>query len=212
LAAGYASQFGVDLPLRIRSRRVRSFASGSIDDWGRDRVERAESVDAHGQWETWSDRISVVDGNLEVHALFELWSDTSGTADGVYVDDVCFREGAVSLPSLAGKTVTGGRADAPRRGRECSGRACAGSSCCRPSFPNEADAVTGNVTVGRLQLRAARYRTRPGRPVPVKVRLRPGARRALASGARKRIALRIRARDTAGNTAVTRRRVTLRAP
>jgi hypothetical protein len=72
--------------------------------------------------------------------------------------------------------------------------------------------VTGNVTVARLQRRAARYRTRPGSPVTVKVRLRPGARRALASGSRKRVALTIRARDAAGNTAVTRSRVRLRAP
>src|SRR6185503_6563210 len=138
------------------------FASGSIDDLGTDRFERAESLDTHGQWETWSDGISVIDGDPNAHALFEVWSDTAGTADGVYIDDVRFvcrssdydaetyyfnegtsmatphvsgiaalvrsavpnatavqvaqavREGAVALPSLSGKTVTGGRADAPR--------------------------------------------------------------------------------------------------
>ena len=66
------------------------FASGSIDDWGTDRFERAESLDTHGQWETWSDGISVIDGDPDAHALFELWTDTAGVADGVYVDDVRF--------------------------------------------------------------------------------------------------------------------------
>ena len=67
------------------------FASGSIDDWGTDRwSSHVDSVDTHGQWEAWSDGISVVDGNPDVHALFEIWSDTSGTADGVYIDDVRF--------------------------------------------------------------------------------------------------------------------------
>jgi hypothetical protein len=67
------------------------FASGSIDDWGTDRLSsHVASVDTHGQWEAWSDGISVVDGNAEVHALFEIWSDTGGTADGVYIDDVRF--------------------------------------------------------------------------------------------------------------------------
>ena len=307
-----ASSYGADLTGRKGCRinysmkgRVLDgdvFASGSIDDWGTDRwTSHVGSVDTNGQWEAWSDGISVVDGNPEVHALFEVWSDTSGTADGVYIEDVRFvcrganytagsywfdegtsmatphvsaiaalaraavpaasaaqvaqaiREGAVSLPSLAGKTVTGGRADAPatiaaarRLAAQPSpapptppappapptGPGSPGPSGDRTppqarvlrarvrgqlllltiSFPNEADAVTGNVTVARLQRRAARYSTRPGRPVTVKVRLRPGARRALASGARKKIALTIRARDAAGNTAVTRSRVRLRAP
>jgi hypothetical protein len=44
------------------------------------------------------------------------------------------------------------------------------------------------------------------------VKLRPGARRALASGLRSKLALTIRARDAAGNTAVTRSRLRLRAP
>jgi hypothetical protein len=80
------------------------------------------------------------------------------------------------------------------------------------SFPNKTDAVTASVTVPKLQRGVARYRTRPGRPVTVKVRLRPGARRALASRARKKVALAIRARDSAGNAAVTRSRLPLRAP
>ena len=166
------------------------------------------------------------------------------------------REGAVSLPSLAGKTVTGGRADAPAtiaaarrlaaqpapgppappappalpapptgpgspgpsgdhtppRARVLRARLRGQLLLLTIAFPNEADAVTGNLTVARLQRRGVRYGTRPGRPVTVKVRLRPGARRALASGVRKKIALTIGARDAAGNTAVTRSRVRLRAP
>ena len=80
------------------------------------------------------------------------------------------------------------------------------------SFPGEADAVTGNVKAARLQQRPARYRTSPGKPGTVKIRLRPGARRALASRARARVVLTIRARDAAGNASVTKSRVRLRAP
>jgi hypothetical protein len=80
------------------------------------------------------------------------------------------------------------------------------------SFPNEADAVTGSVKVAKLGRGPVRYRTRPGKPATVRVKLRPGARRALASGARSKLALTIRARDAAGNTAVTRSRLRLRAP
>jgi len=273
------------------------FASGSIDDWGIDRIERAESVDTHGQWETWSDGISVVDGDPSAHALFELWSDTSGVADGVYIDDVRFacrsadytaesywfgegtsfatphvagvaalaraavpaasaiqvaqaiREGAVPLPSLAGKTVTGGRADAPatiaaaRRlaaqpppapppappapptgagtlagdqwpptARVLRARVRGQFLLLTISFPSEADAVTGNVKAARLQRRPVRYRTSPGKPVTVKLRLRPGARRALAGRSRAKVTLTIRARDQAGNAAVTKAQVRLPAP
>jgi hypothetical protein len=46
----------------------------------------------------------------------------------------------------------------------------------------------------------------------VKVRLRPGARRALASRTGAKVALTIRARDAAGNASVTKARVRLRAP
>jgi hypothetical protein len=80
------------------------------------------------------------------------------------------------------------------------------------SFPNEVDTVTGSVKAARLQHRPARYRTSPGKAVTVKVRLRPGARRALASRARARVSLTIRSRDAAGNASVTRARVRLRAP
>ncbi len=308
-----ASTNGVDLTGRqgcrinyaIRGRVLDGdlFASGTIDDWGTDRVARAESVDTHGQWETWSDGISVVDGNPEVHALFELWTDTSGTVDGVYVDDLRFvcrasnysadsywlnegtsmatphvsgvaalvraavpaasaaqvvtaiREGAAPLSSLAGKTVTGGRADAPaaiaaaRRltqaapapapapsdpgspgtpgtpgtpgdsGDHAPPRVRLGRASVRGpfmllrlSFPNEPGAVTGSVGLVKLQRGGARFRTPPGRGIVVKVRLRTAARRALASGARARAVVTIRARDTAGNTSVTRRRIRLRAP
>jgi hypothetical protein len=48
--------------------------------------------------------------------------------------------------------------------------------------------------------------------VLVKVRLQPAARRALASGTRARAVVTIRARDTAGNSSLARRRIRLRAP
>jgi len=57
--------------------------------------------------------------------------------------------------------------------------------------------------VERLAGAATRFRARPGRPVVVKVRLRRTARRAM---------LTIRATDAAGNSAVTKRGVKLRAP
>jgi subtilisin family serine protease len=159
------------------------------------------------------------------------------------------REGAVPLPSLAGKTVTGGRADAPAT--IAAARRLAGTPPPAPpappapptdpskqdagdrtpprarlvrarlrgsvlvvtiAFPTETDAVTGSVRAAKLQRRAARYRSRPGKPVTVRVKLRPGARRALASRARAKLALTIRARDAAGNTAVTTSRIKLRAP
>jgi hypothetical protein len=82
----------------------------------------------------------------------------------------------------------------------------------RLSFPNEPGAVTGSVGVVKLQRGGARFRTPPGRGIVVKVRLRTAARRALASAARARVVVTIRARDTAGNTSVTRRRIKLRAP
>jgi subtilisin family serine protease len=137
------------------------FVTGMLDHDGAGHVTYADSVDTHGEFETHSDGISVVDGDPDVHGVFQLNTDASGTADGVYVDDLRFicraseydgdsyfynegtsmatphvsgvaalvraavpgataaqvaqaiREGAVKLDSLAGKTVTGGRADAP---------------------------------------------------------------------------------------------------
>jgi Subtilase family len=258
-------------------------------------VALAESVDTHGEFETWSDGISALDGDPDVHGVFELITDGSGTADGVYVDDFRFicrasnynadsyyfnegtsmatphvsgvaalvraavpsasaaqvaaaiREGAVPLSSLAGKTVTGGWADAPaaiaaaRRltqpapdpepdppgnqgnpgdsvdrtpPRARIGRASVRGRflLMRLSFPNEAQAVTGTVAVAKLQRGAVRYRTRPRRAVVVKVRLRPSARRALASRGRARAAVTIRARDATGNSSVARSRIRLRAP
>jgi len=82
----------------------------------------------------------------------------------------------------------------------------------RLSFPGETDAVSGTVKIAKLGRSPARYLTRPDSPVTVRVRLRPGARRALVSGARPKLALTIRARDAAGNTSVTRSRLRLRAP
>ena len=80
------------------------------------------------------------------------------------------------------------------------------------SFPTETDAVTGSVKAAKLQRRPVRYRSRPGKSVTVRVKLRPSARHALASRARAKVALTIRARDAAGNTAVTTSRIKLRAP
>ena len=299
-----ASSYGADLTGRqgcrinyaLRGKVLDGdlFASGSIDQSGTDRVSRAESLDTHGQWETFSDGISVIDGDPNAHALFEVWSDPAGTADGVYVDDVRFvcrssdydaetyyfnygtsmatphvsgigalvraavpeasaaqvaeavREGAVPLPSLAGKTVTGGRADAPAtiaaarrlvgtppppppppptgpgnpnagdrtppRAQVVRARMRGPALLLTIAFPTEADAVSGSVSAAKLQRRPVSYRTRPGKPVTVRVKLRPGARRALATRARAKLALTIRARDAAGNTAVTKSRVRVRAP
>jgi hypothetical protein len=162
------------------------------------------------------------------------------------------RDGAVPLPSLAGKTVTGGRADAPAT--IAAARRLAGTPPPAPpappaapaaptgpgkpdagdhtpprarlvrarlrgtyllltiSFPTETDAVTGSVKAAKLQRRAARYRSRPGKPVTLRVKLRPSARHALASRAGAKLALTIRSRDAAGNTAVTKSRIKLRAP
>jgi hypothetical protein len=157
------------------------------------------------------------------------------------------REGAVSLPSLAGKTVTGGRADAPAtiaaarrlaaqtppappaptapptgpgaagdrtppRARMLRARVRGQLMLLTISFPNEADVVSGSVKAAKLQRGPVRYRTQPGKPVTVKVRLRAAERRALASRTRARVALTIRARDAAGNASLTRTRVRLRAP
>ena len=161
------------------------------------------------------------------------------------------REGAAPMGSLAGKTVTGARADAPgaiaaaRRltqpppapgdtgtpgnpgnpgdpgdaGDRTPPRARVGRARVRGrflvlslSFPNEPGAVSGSVGLVKLQRGSARFLTPPGRAVVVKVRLRPPARRALASAARARAVVTIRARDTAGNSSVTRSRIRLRAP
>jgi subtilisin family serine protease len=257
------------------------FVTGMLDHDGTGHVTLAESVDTHGEFETFSDGISAVDGDPDVHGVFQLNTDASGTADGVYVDDLRFicrasdydadsyffnygtsmatphvsgvaalvraavpgasaaqvaqaiREGAVKLDSLAGKTVTGGRADAPgaveaaRRlahsapppdsqdppagsgdrtapaARVVSAKLRRGVLIVRLSFPGETGPVSGSVRVARPASAAARFRARPGRPVVVKVRLRRPARRAV---------LTIRATDGAGNSAVTKRGVKLRAP
>jgi subtilisin family serine protease len=273
------------------------FVTGALNQWGSGYVATADTLETHGQFETWSDGISALDGDASARAVFELITDSSGTADGAFVDDVRFicrasnydadsyffnegtsmatphvagvaalvraavpaasaaqvavaiREGAVPMPSLAGKTVTGGRADAAaaiaaaRRltqplepqpsGPDNPGnpgspddtsdrtppRARVGRASVRGpflllslSFPNEPGTVTGSVNLAKLQRGSARFQARPGRAVVVKVRLRPAARRPLASGARARAVLTIRARDTAGNSSVTRSRIRLRAP
>jgi thermitase len=260
------------------------FLTGMLDHDGAALTTLAESVDTHGEFETFSDGIAAVDGDPDVHGVFQLITDDSGTADGVYVDDLRFicrasdydadsyffnygtsmatphvsgvaalvraavpgataaqvaqaiREGAVHLDSLAGKTVTGGRADAlgaieaarrlvrpasppppappadppadPGDRTAPSARIARvtlrrGVLTVRLSFPNETGPVTGSVRVARLAGAATRFRARPGRPVVVKVRLRRPGRRAVVT---------IRATDSAGNSAVTKHGVRLRAP
>ena len=208
------------------------FVTGMLDHNGAGHVTLAESLDTHGEFETHSDGISMVDGDPDVHGVFQLNTDAGGTADGVYVDDLRFicraseydgdsyfynegtsmatphvsgvaalvraavpsasaaqvaqaiREGAVRLDSLAGKTVTGGRADA-----------------------------VGSIEAAR---RVARQAPAPPSSPPPDSHQPPagqGARRAaIAVTYRAPRAGVIRARDAAGNTAITRSRVRLRAP
>jgi subtilisin family serine protease len=61
-----------------------------LDHNGAAHTTLADSVDTHGEFETWSDGIAALDGDPDVHGVFQLITDASGTADGVYVDDLRF--------------------------------------------------------------------------------------------------------------------------
>jgi thermitase len=264
------------------------FVTGMLDHNGTGHVSFADSVDTHGEFETFSDGISAVDGDPDVHGVFQLSTDAGGTADGVYVDDLRFicraseydgdsyfynegtsmatphvsgiaalvraavpgataaqvaqaiREGAVHLDSLAGKTLTGGRADAP-------GAIEAARRLARPVPAPPADAPSGDPPSGggsggdrtAPAARIARASLRRGvlslrlsfpnetGPVTGTVRVAKLARAAVRYRARPgrpvvvkvklrtvagRAVVTVQAMDAAGNASVMKTRVRLRAP
>ena len=264
------------------------FVTGMLDQNGAGHVTLAESLDTHGEFETFSDGISVVDGDPDAHGVFQLSTDAAGTADGVYVDDLRFicraseydadsyfynygtsmatphvsgvaalvraavpgataaqvaqaiREGAVKLDSLAGKTVTGGRADAPgaiEAARRLVKPASGPDSADPPGGPADPPAEQGDRTAPAAKVARATLRRRvltvrltvPGETGAVSgsvgvARLAGAATRFRAQPGRpvvvkvrlrrvaRRAVLTIRATDAAGNSGVTKQGVRLRAP
>ena len=262
------------------------FVTGMLDHNGTGHVTFADSVDTHGEFETFSDGISVVDGDPDAHGVFQLSTDGSGTADGVYVDDLRFicraseydgdsyfynegtsmatphvsgvaalvraavpgataaqvaqaiREGAVDLDSLAGKTVTGGRADAP--GAIEAARRLARPVPAPPADPPSGDPPSGGdgdrtapaARIARASLRRGVLSLRLSFPneigpvtgtvrVPklaraaVRYRARPGRPVVVKVKLRalvRRAVVTVQATDAAGNSSVVKTRVRLRAP
>ncbi|HEY6595381.1 MAG TPA: S8 family serine peptidase, partial [Asanoa sp.] len=264
------------------------FVTGMLDHNGTGHVSFADSVDTHGEFETFSDGISAADGDPDVHGVFQLSTDAGGTADGVYVDDLRFicrasdydgdsyfynegtsmatphvsgiaalvraavpgataaqvaqaiREGAVHLDSLAGKTVTGGRADAP--GAIEATRWLARPVPAPPADPPSGDPPSGGGSGGDRTAPAARIARASLRrgvlslrlsfpnetgPVTGTVRVAKLARAAVRYRARPgrpvvvkvklrtvagRAVVTVQAMDAAGNASVMKTRVRLRAP
>jgi thermitase len=149
------------------------------------------------------------------------------------------REGAVSLPSLAGKTVTGGRADAPRAiaaARRLADRPPASPPPSDPGNPGDPGppAGDGSAPVARLDRATLRRHVLVLRfsfpneagPVSGTVRVgkasgtiryraragRPAVVRMHLRGRARRTVVTISARDSVGNASVTKRRVKFRAP
>jgi len=261
------------------------FLTGMLDHNGAAHTTLADSVDTHGEFETWSDGIAALDGDPDVHGVFQLITDASGTADGVYVDDLRFicraseydgdsyfynegtsmatphvagvaalvrsavpgataaqvaqaiRESAVPLPSLRGKTLTGGRADAPGAIAAARRLADRPPSSPPPGDPGGPGAQAGDTAAPVARLDRATLRGRvlvlrlsfPNETGPVsgtvrvarlsgaaaRYRARPGhatvVRLRLRASARRALVT-IRATDAAGNSSVTKRRVARRAP
>ena len=51
------------------------FVTGMLDHHGAGHTTLAESVDTHGEFETWSDGIAALDGDPDVHGVFQLVTD-----------------------------------------------------------------------------------------------------------------------------------------